>query len=53
MLDALLRIWDPVLFYPWIRDGKKSGSRIRDEHPSSVFRELRNSILRVENTSIP
>jgi hypothetical protein len=29
-----------VLFYPWIRDGK---NLIRDEHPRSFFRELRNS----------
>jgi hypothetical protein len=26
----MLRIRDPVLFYPWIRDGKKSVSEIRD-----------------------
>jgi hypothetical protein len=30
----------PVLFYPWIRDGEKM--RIRDEHPGSFFRELKN-----------
>jgi hypothetical protein len=51
----VLRIRDPVLFDPWIRDtvpgsrtGKKSVSRIGDEHPSSFFRELRNSFLRLK-----
>jgi hypothetical protein len=37
------------LFDPWIRDGKKSrsgsGIWIRDEHPGSYFRELRNNVL--------
>ncbi len=27
-------------FYHWIRDGKKSKARIRDEHPGSYFGEL-------------
>jgi hypothetical protein len=27
-----------AFFYPWIRDGKKFGSGIRDEHPRSFFR---------------
>jgi hypothetical protein len=46
-----IRIRDPVIFYPWIRDPgwKKSGSGIRDEHPRSFFRELRNS-FRAKNT---
>jgi hypothetical protein len=39
-----LRIRDPMLFDPGIRDGKKkSGSGIRDEHHRSFFRGLRNS----------
>jgi hypothetical protein len=51
--------WIGSFFEPWIRDGKnpdpgsrtemgkKSGSgiMIRDEHPLSFFRELRNSFL--------
>jgi hypothetical protein len=41
-----IRIRDPVLFFdPWIRDGKKSGSRVRDEDPGSYFRELRDNFL--------
>jgi hypothetical protein len=35
---TVLWIRDPVLFDPWIRDLKKSGSGIRDEHPRSFFR---------------
>ncbi len=27
-------------FDPWIRDGKKSGSGIRNKHPGSSFQEL-------------
>jgi len=44
---AGLSIWipDPVLSGSGIRKGKKSGSRIRDEHTRSYFRELRNSVL--------
>jgi hypothetical protein len=39
----LIRIRDPVLFYPWSRDPgwKKSGSG--NEHPGAYFRELRNN----------
>jgi hypothetical protein len=33
------------LIDPWIRDGYKIKIRIRDEHPGSYFRELRNSFF--------
>ncbi len=33
------------LFDPWIRDGEKIKTRIRDEHSGSYFRELRNNFL--------
>jgi hypothetical protein len=34
-----------AFFGPWIRDGKKPGSGIRDKHIGSYFRELRNNFL--------
>jgi hypothetical protein len=44
-----IRIWDPVrcLFDPWICDPEwvKIKIRIRDEHPGTYFRELRNNFL--------
>ncbi len=56
VLLAGLRIWDPIPFWPWIRDPgwvKKS----RSVHPGSCFRELRkehvsglkyfNSLMRI------
>jgi hypothetical protein len=30
---------------PWIRDGKKIKIWIREEHPGSYFRELKNSFF--------
>jgi hypothetical protein len=33
---------DGCFFDPWIRDGRKSASGIRNEHPGSYFLELRN-----------
>jgi hypothetical protein len=38
-----IQIRDPVPFYPCIRDENKIKIRIRDEHPGSYFRELRNN----------
>jgi hypothetical protein len=43
-----LWIRDPVIFCPLDPGsgmGKKSGSRIRDEHPESYFLMLRNNFL--------
>jgi hypothetical protein len=39
----VLRIRDPVLFLPLDPGWKKIRIRIRDEHPRSFFRDLRNS----------
>ncbi len=33
------------LFDPWIRNGRKSASGIRDEQPGSYFLELRNNFF--------
>ncbi len=40
-----LRIRDPVLFDPWIRDPGWAKIRIRDEQPGSYIREIRNNFL--------
>jgi hypothetical protein len=48
---ALLRIRIRCFFDPWIRDPggiKKIKLRIRDEHPGSYFREIRNNFLGVK-----
>ncbi len=47
----VLRIRDPVIFYPWTRDPypgsgmEKSGSGVNKKHLGSYFRELSNNFL--------
>jgi hypothetical protein len=46
-----IRIRDPVLFYLWIRDGKKSGSWIRDDISDHISESL-ETVFKPENAEI-